>query len=280
MPVINKHSLIVVYGRFKKDVLLKLMTVGVYKIYFKGNEKHFYIGSSKKIERRKQEHLNQLRSQRHDSKILSSAFKKYGETNFIFEVVEETCLDTYLKREQYYIDTLNPAYNIRSKVSGGRHYDYWIFSKTNKSFNLVLGLEDICLKYNIRCHTLYNAIRKKEKVQKKYTARRLTEEEYKLGHYIRNNTGYLYITYTFSMKDYRVTYYDLDTSANTIKIVGSIEEALKFRNKVIFQNKDLLEFIKTTSLITYMSRKLEKLSDKVMLRLESTFIKSKELIAH
>ena len=38
--------------------------------------------------------------------------EKYGIENFQFEIVEECLKSELLNREQYYLDTLNPKYNI------------------------------------------------------------------------------------------------------------------------------------------------------------------------
>lgn len=45
---------------------------------------------------------------------LRRAWQKYGSENFSFEILEEISdKDTVRDKEQYYIDTLNPTYNIR-----------------------------------------------------------------------------------------------------------------------------------------------------------------------
>jgi group I intron endonuclease len=49
--------------------------------------------------------------------IINSALLKYGYSNFSFEILEYCEKNIVLEREQYYLDTLNPAYNIL-KVAG------------------------------------------------------------------------------------------------------------------------------------------------------------------
>jgi group I intron endonuclease len=48
---------------------------------------------------------------------LIRAVNKYGENNFKFEIIYECPTDEILKNEQFYIDTLNPNYNI-CKIAG------------------------------------------------------------------------------------------------------------------------------------------------------------------
>lgn len=88
------------------------MIACVYKIKNIVNGKE-YVGSALHYERRKKRHLKALRENKHHSYKLQYAFNKYGEGNFSFEVIEGTNDNSQLlSKEQFYIDTLNPAYNI------------------------------------------------------------------------------------------------------------------------------------------------------------------------
>lgn len=60
---------------------------GIYRITNSINGK-VYIGSSVDIPRRWNRHKNQLRNGCHHSKALQRAWNKYGEENFIFEMIE------------------------------------------------------------------------------------------------------------------------------------------------------------------------------------------------
>jgi hypothetical protein len=91
--------------------------IGIYRIRNLINEKCYY-GSSKNIEKRWKTHLNQLRNKKHINCILQSAWEKYGENNFIFEIVEECEIQSLFDIEQKYIDSLG-EYNIGLKASGG-----------------------------------------------------------------------------------------------------------------------------------------------------------------
>lgn len=86
---------------------------GVYKIRFKGNDNHLYVGSSVCIKDRTYRHLTALRKQKHNNPILQRLYNKYGENAIVFETIEVVATkSTLASREQYYIDTLNPDINI------------------------------------------------------------------------------------------------------------------------------------------------------------------------
>lgn len=90
---------------------------GIYLITNTSNSKQ-YIGSAICVLRRKGEHLRTLRSNTHKNSKLQNAWNKYGEQSFIFEVIEEVLeFSLLIAREQYWIDTINPFYNI-NKVAG------------------------------------------------------------------------------------------------------------------------------------------------------------------
>lgn len=46
-----------------------------------------YIGQSINLNRRKQHHLSSLKHSKHKSTYLQNAFNKYGEENFVFEIL-------------------------------------------------------------------------------------------------------------------------------------------------------------------------------------------------
>lgn len=86
----------------------------IYKI---SSQSGFYIGSAKKFKDRRNQHLSHLRRGIHVNTMLQRAFNKYGESGIEFSVVEFCDEESLLEKEQYYIDTLNPKYNI-AKTAG------------------------------------------------------------------------------------------------------------------------------------------------------------------
>lgn len=95
---------------------------GIYKITNITNNK-FYIGSSVNINKRKLHHLHLLRNSKHGNTYLQKSWNKYGEKSFDFEILE--FCENIIEREQYYIDTLKPTYNLNPVAGsclGRKHY--------------------------------------------------------------------------------------------------------------------------------------------------------------
>lgn len=92
---------------------------GIYQIKNTVNGK-IYIGSSSNLTQRKKDHFRKLRHNRHSNAHLQNAFNKYGEDNFVFEVIEYVeDKNKLISREQYYIDKHNvvqEGYNLRPKA--------------------------------------------------------------------------------------------------------------------------------------------------------------------
>lgn len=88
--------------------------VGVYKIENIITGK-FYIGSSKNITIRWQEHIRNLSKGCHLNNHLQFAWNKYGAESFSFIVLEYCEIDFIIEREQYYLDfyeAVEKGYNI------------------------------------------------------------------------------------------------------------------------------------------------------------------------
>jgi len=86
------------------------MKSGIYKIINPINGK-FYIGSSYDVFHRWKKHQQKLNSITHPNIHLQRAWTK-NNGHFIFEVVEHCSTKIVVEREQYYLDTLKPHYNI------------------------------------------------------------------------------------------------------------------------------------------------------------------------
>ena len=77
------------------------MESGIYCIKNLKNQKR-YIGQSKNIPIRIKSHLNSLQNNNHRNKHLQNSFNKYGEKNFIFEILEISSLEKLHFKIQYY----------------------------------------------------------------------------------------------------------------------------------------------------------------------------------
>ena len=102
----------------------------IYQIKNLVNSK-IYIGSTQHdFLKRKGEHTCELKGNYHFNSHLQSAWNKYGEQNFKFEIIEdfvfpnnydrEYIYEYITSRELYYINFLNPSYNILREISGGK----------------------------------------------------------------------------------------------------------------------------------------------------------------
>lgn len=99
---------------------------GIYKLESKINGK-IYVGSASRFRDRKGDHFRRIRNKNHGSYLLQRHCDKYGVDDILFKIIEiipriqeESIVDfrnRLLKREQYYIDTLHPVFNICQKVN-------------------------------------------------------------------------------------------------------------------------------------------------------------------
>lgn len=72
-----------------------------------------YIGQSVDLYSRKYSHFGRLRNKKHTNTHFQNAFDKYGEENFIFEIILYCEPEELTFYEQKLVDALNPHYNIR-----------------------------------------------------------------------------------------------------------------------------------------------------------------------
>lgn len=93
------------------------LTSGIYKFTNKINGK-IYIGSAKNLRKRFVQHRSNLRLNSHHSSHFQNAYNKYGENEFLYEIIENVeNFDDLITREQYYLDTLLFAKDYVNKVN-------------------------------------------------------------------------------------------------------------------------------------------------------------------
>lgn len=112
---------------------MRLIPSGVYEIrnLVNGNR---YIGSTARLEKRWQEHLSNLRSGQHHNPHLQAAFDKYGEAAFSFSVLERVEDTSQLTtREQHFLDTSNPEYNLAPNAGSTLGYQWPLKSRRKMS---------------------------------------------------------------------------------------------------------------------------------------------------
>lgn len=100
---------------------------GIYRWVNVTNNKD-YVGSSINLGRRFKEYYNYNHiSQVRRNVPIHSALLKYGYSSFKLEILEYCDINNLLNREQYYIDTLKPKYNVLKKAGS------WLGSKHSES---------------------------------------------------------------------------------------------------------------------------------------------------
>lgn len=97
------------------------MTCGIYKITNTATGE-FYIGKSKNIERRWEDHKRRWRngSERYCQKLTRNAIQ-YGIEMFVFEVVEECEERDLTDKELLHINRLNPHLNCEMEIARSRN---------------------------------------------------------------------------------------------------------------------------------------------------------------
>lgn len=98
------------------------MISAIYIIRNKTNN-NIYVGSATDFNHRKAQHLSDLKLNKHSNIILTRAYNKYGEQNFVFEILEVVNdKNELINKEQWWIDLLNPQYNILQKAGSSFGY--------------------------------------------------------------------------------------------------------------------------------------------------------------
>lgn len=95
-----------------------MSNIGIYKIENIVNG-CLYIGSSVNLKKRFKDHVRLLKQNRHHSTKMQNSWNKYGEDNFIFEILECCDKNELLIKEQFFLDSYNPNLNI-CKVAGNK----------------------------------------------------------------------------------------------------------------------------------------------------------------
>lgn len=105
---------------------MREIITGIYSIKNIVNNK-LYIGSSIDIYKRWAYHKRELKNGIHHSRHLQHSFDKYGEDNFVFDIVEKCDKEVLLEKEQYWIDYYKSydrakGYNIAPIAGAGYSY--------------------------------------------------------------------------------------------------------------------------------------------------------------
>lgn len=102
-------------------------------------DRKIYIGqTSRDFEERKRNHLSRLRRGVHDNIYLQSSWNKYGEFNFLFEIIQECEIEQLDELERFWIsffDATNKTYgyNFETGGSNNKRLDHETRSKLGKA---------------------------------------------------------------------------------------------------------------------------------------------------
>ena len=100
---------------------------GIYKIQSIIKPERIYIGSAVNVNKRWSNHKRMLKNNCHDNIKIQRHSNKYGINDLVF-IILEPCFTEFLTiREQFYIDTLNPYFNI-CKIAGSQLGCHWKLS--------------------------------------------------------------------------------------------------------------------------------------------------------
>ena len=130
--------------------------IGIYKITNKINNK-VYVGQSINIAKRWEEHI--YYSQEEDT-ALKKAFKKYGISNFSFEVLEECSKEELNEKETYWIKYYNSYENGYNMTSGGNAFTSQKVDsdKILEMYNSCGSIHQVCNKLNTSRTTVRNIL--------------------------------------------------------------------------------------------------------------------------
>ena len=101
------------------------IVIFIYEIVNQTNNKR-YIGKAKDFNRRKNRHLYELRHNRHHCLHLQRAWNKYGESNFIFNIIHSGLSEEEASKKEEELINLNydNIYNISKRSDGGDLISY------------------------------------------------------------------------------------------------------------------------------------------------------------
>jgi len=111
---------------------------GIYQIKSFLYPDRIYIGSAKDILSRWRSHYCNLRKGKRINNILQNHYNKYGKTDLQFSILEVCEQSELLQKEQHYIDTLNPYFNI-CKIAGNTLGVRCTEEKRAKQSKLMMG---------------------------------------------------------------------------------------------------------------------------------------------
>lgn len=157
-----------------KSDKLNIDFCGIYKVINLINNK-LYIGQSKQIYKRLEDHYYNLSNNRHRNKHLQNSWNKHGEENFLFEILEVCDIENLDTIEKHYIslyNSMNRDFGYNNESGGNKGKTKSLESRLKISISR-MG------KYSGKDHPMYGKPRTeatKYKLKLALTGRHHTEE--------------------------------------------------------------------------------------------------------
>lgn len=167
----------------------------IYKIENLVNKKVYVGQTGTSFKQRKRQHLCRLRKQKHGNQHLQNAWNKYGEENFVFEIIEEVEEEKLLtEREQFWCDfyesnNKEKGYNIRICVDSNKGIVGWSRGKKRPELagknNPMYGKNPIPWNKGKKCENLSKANSGENSSSAKLTWKQVDEirKKYSTGKY-------------------------------------------------------------------------------------------------
>lgn len=110
-----------------------MVNIGIYRIRNRVNQKS-YIGKSVNLHKRKNDHLSDLKGNKHHNTYLQRSWDKYGEENFEFSILERCAESVLNEKEVYYISKYKTnnaefGYNLTDGGDGSQGFKHTEESK-------------------------------------------------------------------------------------------------------------------------------------------------------
>jgi group I intron endonuclease len=145
---------------------------GIYQIRCLPTEK-IYVGSAVDFQQRWHQHRLSLRNGRHRNRHLQSAWNKYGEENFVMEILEYASPAELLQMEQKWIDLTqctdkSKGFNLYPVAGspGDTHAQHWNgFIDPNGNEVAIYNLHDFCRQHELDFPSMHRLAKGESKLK-------------------------------------------------------------------------------------------------------------------
>lgn len=217
---------------------------GIYQIRNTANGK-VYVGSSKLLKRRIQQHRSALRAGTHRSKHLQRAWNIQGEETFAFEPLITCAQSMLIWYEQQFIDQLHPEYNNRKLADSNAGHVHDADTRARIGAASKRYWEDPATRERMRAANTGS---------KRTDETRKLLSENKKKFYI-DNPEQRELSRTRSLARIDITRYELDGVTRTIQewadCYGIGQDTIRQRIKAGWELRDILTKPTQKALITY-----------------------------